>query len=282
MSRFNQREFYRNGPDHRQVLGGVIPDFLTIRQLFGFRGVDVGRWVSVKEQEKAAGLFFDALCDLTQILAGPQGSAYPTSKVLKIRRELISLRGTLGLQYGTGGRPGVSAHYSPLQRNFALAKTAGPGSIAHEWFHAFDHYIAGKMFEPDSLKPDTDFASRLWVDDHDMITHPLNQLLAACYQAILIREDGETPSDLFQASVAADKQQNSFYYSQPEEICARAFEAFIQDSSVKNHFLVKGSKESPEAKAGLYPQGAQRLRINRCFQQYFTTLSYTLKNQSVQ
>jgi len=276
MSRFNQREFYRSGPDHRQILGGVIPDFLTIRQLFGFRGVDIGRWVSDKEQEKAAGLFFDALCDLTQILIGPQGRAYPTPKLLKIRRELISLRGTLGLQYGTGGRPGVSAHYSPLQRNFALAKNAGPGSIAHEWFHAFDHYIAGKMFQQDMLKPDTDFASKLWVNDHEMVEHPLNQLLADCYHAILISEDGETPSDLFKASVVADKQNNSFYYSQPEEICARAFEAFIQDSVIKNNFLVKGTKESAEAKAGLYPKGEQRLQINRYFQQYFSTLGRAL------
>lgn len=267
------REFYRRGPDHRALLGGVIPDFLTIRQLFGFRSVDIGRWVNQAEQEKAAGLFFDALCDLSQIL---MAQPYPTPKTLKIRRELISLRATLGLQYGTGGRPGVSAHYSPLQRNFALAKNAGPGSIAHEWFHAFDHYIAGKLFEQDMLSPDRMFASALWVNDADMIDHPLNQLLADCYQAILLSEDGDEPSELCRASVAMDKKQRSFYYSQPEEICARAFEAFIQDASIKNHFLVKGSKESPEAKAGLYPQGQHRQRINQAFSRYFSRLCLAL------
>ena len=267
------REFYRRGPDHRAVLGGVIPDFLTIRQLFAFRSVDIGRWVKPQEQEQAAGLFYDALCDLCQIL---MAQSYPTSKTLKIRRELISLRGTLGLQYGTGGRPGVSAHYSPLQRNFALAKNAGPGSIAHEWFHAFDHYMAGKMFQPDMLRPDRDFASALWVHDGEMVDHRLNHLLADCYQAILLNEAGAEPSSLCQASVLVDKQQGSFYYSQPEEMCARAFEAFVQDAAIKNHFLVKGSKESPEAKIGLYPQGEQRQRINQAFSRYFSQLCWAL------
>jgi len=272
-SGFSQREFYRRGPDHQQLLGGVIPDFLTIRQLFGFRSVDIGRWVSNKEQEKAAALFFDALCDLSQLLMGP---GYATPKVLKIRRQLISLRSTLGLQYGTGGRPGVAAHYSPLQRNFALAKNAGPGSIAHEWFHAFDHYVADKLFVDQSLAAGPRFASRLWVEDAETLEHPLNQRLQACYQAILVSDDGSGPSALFQHSVAADKASRSLYYSQPEEVCARAFEAFIQDGSIKNNFLVVGSKQSSEAKLGLYPQGQQRLRINAAFAHYFSGLCQAL------
>lgn len=270
---FSGREFYRRGPDHQQLLGGVIPDFLTIRQLFGFRSVDIGRWVSNKEQEKAAALFFDALCDLSQLLMGP---GFATPKVLKIRRQLISLRSTLGLQYGTGGRPGVAAHYSPLQRTFALAKNAGPGSIAHEWFHAFDHYVADKLFVDQPLAAGPRFASRLWVEDAETREHPLNQRLQACYQAILISDDGSGPSTLLQQSLAADKANGSRYYSQPEEICARAFEAFIQDGSIKNNFLVAGSKQSAEAKFGLYPQGQQRLRINAAFAHYFTGLCQAL------
>lgn len=272
-SGFSQREFYRRGPDHQQLLGGVIPDFLTIRQLFGFRSVDIGRWVTDKEQEKAAALFFDALCDLSQLLMGP---GFATSKVLKIRRELLSLRGTLGLQYGTGGRPGVAAHYSPLQRNFALAKNAGPGSIAHEWFHAFDHYMAAKLFVDQPLAAGPQFASRLWLEDAGVQQHPLNRLLQCCYQTILISDDGTSPSALFQQSLAADKASRSLYYSQPEEICARAFEAFIQDGAIKNNFLVAGSKQSSEAKLGLYPQGQQRLRINDAFEQYFSALCRAL------
>lgn len=273
-SPFLKRAFYRAGPDQRILLGGVIPDFLTIRQWFGFRGVEVGKWVTRAEQEQAAGLFFDALCDLTQILAGRPLS--PDDNLL-LGQQLISLRGTLALQYGIGGRPGVSAHYAPLQRSFALAKNAGPGSIAHEWFHAFDHHMADKAY---SAVKATDFASKLWVKDKDMKAHRLNQLLGACYAAVLLDDEGQAPSEMFRASAAQDKQLGTFYYSQPEECCARAFEAFVQDAGIKNAFLVKGTQKSAEASLGLYPQGRQRLAVKRAFARYFSYLCERLLDEA--
>ncbi|WP_430461179.1 CLCA_X family protein [Thalassolituus sp. LLYu03] len=270
-----KRAFYRSGPDQRTLLGGVIPDFLTIRQWFGFRGVEIGKWVTRAEQEQAAGLFFDALCDLTQILAGRPLT--PTDSLL-LGQSLISLRGTLALQYSSGGRPGVSAHYAPLQQSFALAKNAGPGSIAHEWFHAFDYHMAAKAYG--DAGP-LDFASKLWVKDKTLKPHRLNQLLAACYAAVLLDDEGQAPSDLFRASAAKDKELNTFYYSQPEECCARAFEAFVQDASIKNAFLVKGTQKSADAEAGLYPQGRQRLAIKRAFSRYFSALCDALLAQSL-
>lgn len=269
-----KRAFYRAGPDHRALLGGVIPDFLTIRQWFDFRGVEIGRWVSRAEQEQAAGLFFDALSDLTRILAGRHLTA---EENLTLGQQLISLRGSLGLQYGKGGRPGVSAHYTPQQRTFALAKNAGPGSIAHEWFHAFDHYIAAKAFAAADKQR---FASALWLQDNPLQEHPLNQLLGQCYAAILLSDDNNVPSELFRASAAQDKKLGTFYYSQPEELCARAFEAFVQDAGVKNAFLVKGTQKSEEARLGLYPQHLQRVRITQAFQRYFSALSDNLLRQA--
>ncbi|WP_425411748.1 LPD1 domain-containing protein [Marinomonas ushuaiensis] len=43
------------------------------------------------------------------------------------------------------------------------------------------------------------------------------------------------------------------YYSKPEEMCARAFEAFVEGAKPSSRFLVKGSRYSEEAQAGLYP-----------------------------
>ena len=78
-----------------------------------------------------------------------------------------------------------------------------------------------------------------------------------------------------------DKALGQLYYSKPEELCARAFEAFVQDATIKNHFLVKGTKNSPEAARGLYPQGEQRERINLLFRDYFTTLGNALTQARV-
>lgn len=257
------REFYRRGPAHvnaEQV--SAAPTFLTIRKRFNFRGIQIGGWVTQSEKDKAAPLFYDALCDLMTILGGTES--------------LISLRGTLALQYGCGGQPGVSAHYESATRSFALAKNAGPGSIAHEWFHAFDHYISAKLFEEGN---EDAFASRAWINDKSVIEHGLNQKLEHCYETILLNESLSKGSDYFKRSLAMDKQMGSDYFSQPEELCARAFEAYIQDASIKNNFLVTGTLQSQEAKMGLYPQGEHRLKVNGAFSQYFRHLGAALKHQ---
>jgi len=251
-------ELYRRGPRHRS--DDEYVSFREVRDRFGFYTVKTGRWVTDREQETAAVHFYDALCDLMHILQVPEN--------------VLSLRGTLGLHYGTGGRPGVAAHYSPSEHIFALAKNAGPGSIAHEWFHAFDHYIAGKMFED---LPSRCFASSAWLGDATPVVHPLNDLLAQCFNAVILDEAGQSPSPLFTASAQQDKARGMLYYSRPEEMCARAFEAFIQDSPVKNSFLVKGTMKSTEAELGLYPSGAQRQRINQAFNRYFSELGRSLR-----
>lgn len=238
--------------------------FVELRRRFDFRTIDIGRWVTETEKNRAAGLFYDALCDLMTILGGPE--------------TLVSLRGTLALQYGTGGRPGVAAHYVPATRTFALAKNAGPGSIAHEWFHAFDHYIADKTFT--SVEAGQ-FASAAWLADASPAPHPLNERLIACFKAVLLDESGNNPSELFRHSAAADQRLGVLYYSRPEELCARAFEAFVQDAHIKNSFLVKGSLATEEARAGLYPSGPDRTRINAAFAGYFRTLGAALQRAAV-
>lgn len=92
----------------------------------------------------------------------------------------------------------------------------------------------------------------------------------------MLTEDGTAPSTLFRASQVADQHLKTVYYAKPEELCARAFEAFIEDSQPRNRFLVNGTVHSDEAKAGLYPQGEHRQRINDAFQYYFAALGAAL------
>lgn len=238
--------------------------FVTVRRRFDFRGIEVGRWVTPQERDRAAGRFHEALCDLMTILRGPE--------------KLISLRSTLGLQYGIGGRPGVAAHYIPPTRQLALAKNAGAGSLAHEWFHAFDHYMGNKAFR--NLGK-FGFASSGWLDSADRKAHPLNEKLSKCFESILLTPDGADPSPLFVASQKADERLKVLYYARPEEVCARAFEAFVEDSQPRNSFLVSGTLYSDEAKAGLYPADDHRRRINEGFQAYFEALGAALYREQV-
>ncbi|WP_338040660.1 CLCA_X family protein [Marinomonas ostreistagni] len=234
-------------------------NFVTIRQQFRFKSIEIGQWVTPKERDRAAYNFYQALTDLMAVLNVPESA--------------ISLRESLGLQYGKGGRPGVSAHYVPMLRKLSLAKNAGAGSLAHEWFHAFDHYMGEKMFP---IADRMQFASKLWLNDYPYGSHPLNELLAQCFETILLSHDTKQPSDMFIASQQTDERLGVLYYSRPEEMCARAFEAFVEDTAPNSRFLVRGSRYSQEAELGLYPKGNQRLVINEMFQQYFSMLGAAL------
>ena len=255
MQRLDQ-SFYRNGPNHR---AGADVSFTDIVKLFGFRGIRIGRWVTTEEQQRAANLFFDAMCDLQQLLQVPE--------------QVLSLNQTLTLTFGIGGRPGVSAHYQPRGRILALAKNAGAGSLAHEWFHAFDHYIASKVFPGAGNQ---DFASRCFLHAHRIKPHPLNQLLLEGFKTLLLSPDGSQPSSWFLRCAELDRACNQLYLSQPEELCARAFEAMLQAQPLKNHFLVSGTRQSELAKAGAYPDAELLQQLSTPWFRYFSTLGLAL------
>ena len=76
----------------------------------------------------------------------------------------------------------------------------------------------------------------------------------------------------------ADKTLKTYYYSQPQELAARAFEAAIQDHSIKNAFLVQGTKLSSEAKVGIYPLANLRTQSGKVIFEYFSSLGKALRN----
>ena len=251
-----QRPYYRNGPEHRS---GADVSFQDVVKVFGFRTVTIGKWVTPEEQQIAANLVFDALCDLMDILQVPE--------------QVISLNGNLSLAFGSGGQKHSSAHYDPHKKQLALAKNAGGGALAHEWFHGFDHYIASKMFV--SCSPMC-FASQLWLEDNDVHPHPLNESLAHCFATAFLTQDKMNPHDLVIRSARADKALNMYYYARPQEMMARCFEAVIQDQPQKNAFLVQGTKQSQEAKLGLYPQQDHIAELGNCILRYFFALGRAL------
>jgi hypothetical protein len=253
------RPFYRNGPSHRD---GADVSFKDIIKIFGFKTASVGKWVTADEQQIAANLFFDALCDLMTILQVPE--------------QVISLNGQLSIAFGKGGQKHSSAHYNAHTRTLALAKNAGGGALAHEWFHAFDHYICARFVQNSNIN---DFASSLWLQRNGVKPHPLNDMLESCFQHIFLAPDSDRLSPLFVRSVALDKSLNTLYYAQPQEVCARSFEAFIQDSAIKNAFLAQGTKQSQDARLGVYPQNEQRRLIAQLFSRYFSRLGLALDKQ---
>lgn len=256
----DEQRFYRTGGrDHR---GGWLVSFADVHKHFGFKSLKVGKWVTKAEKEATAPRFFDALSDLQDILHAPT--------------IMLSLRSTLSLAYGSGGQYGVMAHYEPATQTFALAKNAGPGAIAHEWFHAFDHYITDKLLHSPHQ---SSFASEAYWEGAEVIDHPLNHRLQQCLDIIFYKNAAGDRSEYVERSLTADQEQGQRYYSLPYELAARAFEAFVQDSAIKNNFLASGTQRSKEAKRGLYPTGTHRQQINRAFAVYFQQLGAQLSRQ---
>ncbi|RKG43857.1 PLxRFG domain-containing protein [Acinetobacter sp. WCHAc060006] len=115
----------RKGRDRRK---GDAKDTDFIR-VFGFRGVEFGNWNNQAERQELLNDAFDGLMDLAEILNIPPAA--------------ISLNGELALAFGARGQglSGAKAHYEPERAVINLTKLNGAGSLAHEWWHALDHYF---------------------------------------------------------------------------------------------------------------------------------------------
>lgn len=115
----------RKGLDRRK---GDAKDADFIR-VFGFRGVEFGNWNNQSERQELLNDAFDGLMDLAEILNIPPAA--------------ISLNGELALAFGARGQglSGAKAHYEPERAVINLTKLNGAGSLAHEWWHALDHYF---------------------------------------------------------------------------------------------------------------------------------------------
>src|SRR5699024_7687426 len=107
----------------------VTPD--EFQSTFSFRGVQFGNWVrqgkGARDRQGMLNQAYDALLDLAEIAGIPP--------------KAISLNGELGLAFGARGSGRAPAHYEPGTLVINLTKTKGAGSLAHEWFHALDHYF---------------------------------------------------------------------------------------------------------------------------------------------
>lgn len=101
---------------------------------FGFRAIEYGEWLPQKERQEVINMAYDSFADLAQ--------------ALNLRPKDVSLGGELAVAFGargTGGRGAALAHFEPGRFVLNMTRMKGAGSLAHEWFHAFDRKMAVDM-----------------------------------------------------------------------------------------------------------------------------------------
>lgn len=233
----------REGLDLRD--GDVTPD--DFQAAFGFRGVQFGNYVEGQRRQADLNRAYDALMDLATMMGVPP--------------KAMSLDGTLALAFGArgkGGRRSAAAHYEPGQVVINLTKNAGPGSLAHEWFHALDNFI------PHGQKSDT-FQTDLTTDG------PARVELAERWREM---RQALKDSGFEKRSQEFDHPRSKPYFGTPIEMAARAFERYTKDrlneQGVRNDYLVNivVGEDSP------YPTDAEMQAIGPAFDRMMGTLEH--------
>lgn len=242
----------------------ITPDEFS--ETFGFRGVEFGNWVENDKRQKDLNEAYDGLLDLASVLNVPPRA--------------LSLCGELGLRFGSNGRGGIhaaKAHYEPDLIAINLTKKAGAGSLAHEWFHAIDHYFNRHVGENHSgvlltesrninllinyEKAMQRFEERTRTTSSRFLEEKreqYNRNTQAVYDNSKIRREvldkfigiitsfdfknQDVKRTYAQRSQAMDKYRSKAYWSTEVEMAARAFEAYVYtklaERGIRNDYLV--------------------------------------------
>lgn len=121
----------RIGPDCRGGRNVDPEDFIND---FGFRAVEFGKWLPQAERQQVVNMAYEALHDL--------------ARVLNLEPMDLSLKGTLALAFGSRGGGRFAAHYEPDRTVLNMTRLRGGGALAHEWGHAWDHFLGRQGGEP--------------------------------------------------------------------------------------------------------------------------------------
>lgn len=215
---------------------------------FGFRGIQFGEYVPQSERREWMTRSYEALMDLAQVTG------------LSPRRMAL---GKLGLAIGARGEKGAAAHYEPGLRVINITRHRGAGALAHEFFHALDHALCVEQRYTSLLECcEAEARGRLAVKSYTGPTGAAVDFFRRLYAGLSVsqmKRQGERIEGLPRAG---------HYWASIEELGARAFEAWVEDTLAANGrispYLVSGTLERdhqvrPEVSP--YPLGKERQQV---------------------
>jgi len=260
---------------------------------FGLGTVAFGNWTEGPHRQKSVNLTFDSLYDLVKILGAPAKAAS------------YNMERRLGIMYGARGRGGrAAATFHPEDNTINLTKTHGDGSLAHEWGHGFDFYSKVSMKNNEneeyrSYNPfdDLKHAFKFKYDLSSMMQTVEDLLRGIHYTSRKgrnrLKEAENWIKDKWESefvsktrfwtdAIGLDGGKQGKYWSQPVEMFARAFEAYVADNLEKeNYYLVDPAfvasgavEELFRREHGAYPTEEERDRFNELFKAFFDGMTW--------
>lgn len=247
--------FTRTGEEILKPDENVSPErFLAT---FPVHGGEFGNWLSGNDRQQHLNLAYEALSDL--------------AKVLDFSPSDVVFGGKLSIAFGSRGRGGqsaASAHFEPVLEVINLTKMHGAGCLAHEWGHAFDHFLAVQLNDEEAFASGT----------HKSGLYP--SVFCDLINA-MIRNEDRTITDFYTASCKFDKvyrKSGHGYWSSQCEMFARAFDCYVADRLAKrgwrNDYLTSNADSfmlvaDDGTTYRAYPCGKERERLNRLFDKLF-------------
>lgn len=248
-------ENYRNGKD-------VTPEDLMSE--FGLKGVQFGNSLLQNDRQEWVNQTFDALADLAYVIG--------------FKRQWIGLGKKLSIAIGARGAGNAMAHFEPDLWVINLTRKRGAGSLAHEWGHALDCRLLNTVL-PTHYNIERPFLSRCDYFEFQKLNEKQASIVSI-YKTIgtvtkfnpELHVNQQT-SFYQQAYKIQNIKGERKYWTEPYEMFARAFEAFMQDALTNmgrsSPWLVHGTLETDYsdrlAGACPYPIGAEREFLNKSF-----------------
>jgi predicted RNA methylase len=270
--------------DHRKGRNITPQEF---KEHFGFVDIGFGEYVQVQEDQDHLNYAYDSFMDLAELLGVPP-------KAMSVSGELYFSIGNLG--HGKAAAHYNRAHPHPKGGTVAVinvTNTKGDGTVSHEWAHAFDITTPNMRYAFDksvaAMRKTMDWArieqmvrnmlkgSSYWTDQKKTATKQdrIDNALRVWTYASRKQKSTKYYTDAL-ALDGVKSETSKPYWSNDEELLARAFEAWVADkleaAGGMNTYLVnpkwvgegnitpeKGYRGTP------YPAGEERKLFARFF-----------------
>lgn len=228
------------GPDHigrgAHVRVGGRRDDMT--ETLGLRGGQFGSTMSAAERQEHLDRSFEAFIDL--------------ARATGVAVRDVSLGGGLAMAYGArGGRATrAAAFFEPSANVINLTRKRGAGSLAHEFFHALDHWLAGEVGQGGKFLSES---PRLPYIDND-VASAMRGLLDACRWKTVTEDKA--------ASVAAKHAVTERVRADTEGIVRRCVRSELYDGPRAAEWAAAVARFTAVTEAGAAEDGAMSYEQN--------------------